>query len=40
MTPPDAAVRVKTLRDAIARHDELYYTESRPEVSDAEYDAL
>ncbi len=40
MAPPDVALRVKTLRDAIARHDELYYSQSRPEVSDAEYDEL
>lgn len=28
------------LRDAIRRHDRLYYVESRPEISDLEYDRL
>ena len=28
------------LREQIHRHDHLYYVEARPEVSDAEYDAL
>ena len=37
---PSAAARVKALRDAIERHDELYYLQDRPEVSDAEYDRL
>jgi DNA ligase (NAD+) len=36
----DAATRVAELRAALGRHDELYYVESRPEVSDAEYDRL
>jgi len=35
-----AAERIAALREAIRHHDRLYYIESRPEVSDAEYDAL
>jgi len=40
MTRADAAQRITELREQIHHHDYLYYTESRPEVSDAEYDAL
>ena len=32
--------RVQSLRAALDRHNRLYYTESRSEISDAEYDAL
>ena len=32
--------RAAELRDAIGRHDSLYYTQDSPEVSDAEYDEL
>ena len=28
------------LRDEIRRHEELYYVNDSPEISDAEYDAL
>jgi DNA ligase (NAD+) len=35
-----AARRVAALRRQIRRHDRLYYEEARPEISDAEYDAL
>jgi DNA ligase (NAD+) len=35
-----AARRVARLRAEIERHDRLYYQRARPEVSDAEYDAL
>jgi DNA ligase (NAD+) len=38
--PADVAARVETLREEIRRHDHLYYVESRPEISDAEYDRL
>jgi len=40
MTRADAAQRITELRKQIHHHDYLYYTEARPEVSDAEYDAL
>src|SRR5229473_7678842 len=36
----DPAQRIAALREQIRRHDHLYYVEARPEVSDAEYDAL
>ena len=35
-----AARRAARLRAAIARHDRLYYQRARPQISDAEYDAL
>lgn len=35
-----AARRVARLRREIGRHDRLYYQQARPEISDAEYDAL
>jgi DNA ligase (NAD+) len=35
-----AEKRVRELRDAIRRHEHLYYVLSRPEISDREYDAL
>ncbi len=38
--PPAARRRAEDLRRLIAHHDDLYYVEDRPEVSDAEYDAL
>jgi DNA ligase (NAD+) len=40
MNRADAQQRLTELRELIHRHDYLYYVESRPEVSDAEYDAL
>jgi DNA ligase (NAD+) len=36
----DAAARIAWLSDEIRRHDELYYAEDAPVISDAEYDAL
>src|SRR5712692_2837073 len=36
----DAAERIEALREAIHRHNYLYYAENRPEISDAEYDRL
>ncbi|MBI2160371.1 MAG: NAD-dependent DNA ligase LigA [Candidatus Rokubacteria bacterium] len=38
--PPSARRRVAKLRREIRRHDRLYYVLARPEISDAEYDAL
>ncbi len=40
MTRAEAAQRIAELRESIRRHDWLYYVESRPEIADAEYDAL
>src|SRR2546428_13658137 len=40
MTRADAAQRITELREQVHHHDYLYYVEARPEVSDAEYDAL
>jgi DNA ligase (NAD+) len=40
MKQADAAQRIMELREQIHHHDYLYYVESRPEVSDAEYDVL
>jgi len=36
----DATARMEALRREIRRHDELYYAEDRPEISDAEYGRL
>ena len=36
----NSAERIQFLRDEIRRHEELYYVEARPELSDAEFDAL
>jgi DNA ligase (NAD+) len=36
----DVAARIEALREQINRHNYLYYTENRPEISDAEYDRL
>jgi DNA ligase (NAD+) len=40
MTRAAAVRRTERLRREIRRHDRLYYVEARPEISDAEYDAL
>jgi DNA ligase (NAD+) len=41
MPPTDElAARVAELRETLRHHDRLYYIESAPEVSDAEYDGL
>jgi DNA ligase (NAD+) len=40
LTPAAAARRVARLRRLIRHHDRLYYERARPEISDAEYDAL
>ena len=36
----DPAERIEALREALHRHNYLYYVENRPEVSDTEYDGL
>src|SRR5689334_16857272 len=38
--PKGVEKRIAELRAEIARHDRLYYVESKPELTDAEYDAL
>ena len=40
MTRGTAGRRIERLRREIRRHDRLYYVDARPEISDAEYDAL
>ena len=40
MTSADALQRISELREQIHHHDYLYYAQARPEISDAEYDAL
>src|SRR6185369_13398395 len=40
MSRREAGRRIARLRRDIRRHDRLYYVEARPEISDAEYDAL
>jgi DNA ligase (NAD+) len=40
MTRAQAARRIRALRREIRHHDRLYYIEARPEISDAQYDAL
>src|ERR671937_1363603 len=40
MTRADALQRISELREQIHHHDYLYYVAARPEISDAEYDAL
>lgn len=38
--PSDPQARIAALRAEIARHDELYFKQAAPEITDAEYDAL
>ncbi|MBI1921834.1 MAG: NAD-dependent DNA ligase LigA [Geobacter sp.] len=40
MESKKAQQRIDELRQVIERHNRLYYAEDRPEISDAEYDAL
>jgi DNA ligase (NAD+) len=37
---PSTASRIDELVDELNRHGRLYYLEDRPEISDAEYDAM
>jgi len=39
-TAIDVQGRMEKLRDEIRRHDQLYYVEAKPEISDREYDRL
>ncbi len=36
----DPATRISQLRESIRRHEDLYYVDQAPEISDAEFDAL
>ena len=38
--PKAARERAEWLRAELTRHERLYYNEAKPEISDAEYDAL
>ena len=40
MSKSDVKAKIEALREAIQRHDYLYYVKDRPEISDAEYDRL
>ena len=40
MTERDAAKKIEKLREELRHHEHLYYVLDRPEISDAEYDAL
>src|SRR5579862_6773878 len=37
---PSDQQRIKKLREEIERHNELYYAQAKPEISDQEYDKL
>ena len=40
MTPAEAPSRIAALRAQVAHHDERYYREAKPEITDFEYDGL
>lgn len=40
MSPDEAQQRITQLRAEVARHDQLYYRQAEPEVTDRDYDAL
>lgn len=40
MTPAEAQNRIEQLRMEVARHDERYYREAAPEISDLDYDRM
>ena len=39
MSPAEASQRIAELRAELARHDELYYRQAKPEITDFEYDS-
>ena len=40
MTSAEAQDRIRQLRTEVSRHDELYYRNARPEISDFDYDRM
>lgn len=40
MSPAEAQKQIAELRAAVARHDELYHRQAKPEISDFDYDQL
>ena len=40
MKTEDARLRIEALRSEIQRHNDLYYKDNRPEITDFEYDIL
>ena len=40
MTPSEAQKRIAALRAEVALHDERYYRQARPEITDLEYDRI
>src|SRR5476651_2202914 len=40
MTPAETQKKITTLRANVGRHDELYYRNAQPEISDFDYDQL
>ncbi|HPM42605.1 MAG TPA: hypothetical protein PLV52_02120, partial [Candidatus Omnitrophota bacterium] len=40
MNKKEAHKLIEELKEAIKRHDRLYYVEASPEISDREYDVL
>ena len=40
MTPPEAKKRIADLRQRVTKHDELYYRQAQPEITDFDYDRL
>ncbi len=40
MTSAEAQQRIEDLRSQVARHDELYHRQAKPEISDFDYDGL
>lgn len=40
LMPEDVTVRLRALQAELARHDDLYFRQAAPEISDADYDAL